>query len=88
MPPQPVLDAGALSDEIVAVIADQPDLHRLLVEIRGRETINTVLDDRSGDRDRIDLIGLPRLTFPASGSTHSMRRDSHHPLSGSDQRLL
>ena len=37
MPAQPVLHAGALGDEIVAVIGQQPDLHRLLVQVRDRE---------------------------------------------------
>jgi hypothetical protein len=31
MPPQPVHGAGALGDEIVAVIEQQPDLHSPLV---------------------------------------------------------
>ena len=50
MPPQPVLHSGALNDEIVTVIGEQPDLHRLLVQERGREALDAVLDDRSGDR--------------------------------------
>src|SRR5450631_69864 len=34
MPPQPVDHTRALDDEIVAVIKQQADLHRLLVQIR------------------------------------------------------
>ena len=46
---------GALSYEIVAVLEQQPDLHRLLVQVRDREPLDTVLHDRSGDRERVDL---------------------------------
>ena len=88
MPAQAVLEAGAFSHEIVAVIADQPDLHRLLVQIRGRELLHAVLDDRPCDRERIDLIRLPRLTLAPSRSAHPVRRDPDHPFPGRDQRLL
>ena len=88
MPAQPVLDAGALGDEILAVIRQQPDLHRLLVQIRGREVLHAVLDDRSGDRERVDLIRLARLALTAPGGAHPMRRDADDPLAGRDQRLL
>ncbi len=50
MPPQPVLDAGALGDEILAVIGEQPDLERLLVQMGGGEVLNSVLDHGTGDR--------------------------------------
>jgi outer membrane usher protein FimD/PapC len=33
MPAQPVHDAGAVGDEGVAMVRDEPDLHRLLVQI-------------------------------------------------------
>ena len=65
MPAQPVLHAGALNDEIVAVIGQQPDLHRLLVQERGGEALDAVLDDSSGDRERVDLIRLARLALAA-----------------------
>lgn len=35
MPVQPVLDAHALSDEVLAVIGEQPDLDRPLIEVGG-----------------------------------------------------
>ena len=38
MPPQPVHGPGPVGDEIVAVIEQQPDLHRLLVQVCDRET--------------------------------------------------
>jgi hypothetical protein len=55
MPAQPVHDAGPLGDQILAMIRQQADLHRLLVQIRDREPLDPILDDRSGDRERVDL---------------------------------
>lgn len=64
MPPQPVHGPRPLGDEIVAMIEQQPNLHRLLVQIRDRELLDTVLDDRAGDRQRVDLVRLAQLALP------------------------
>jgi hypothetical protein len=56
------------------MVRQQADLHRLLVQIGGREGVNTILYDRPGDRERVDLIRLPRR--------------AHDTFAGSDQRLL
>jgi hypothetical protein len=88
MPAQPVLHAGALDDEILAVIREQADLHRGLVEVGGGEGLHAVLDRRSGDRQRVDLIRLARLALPAPGGAHPVRRHPHDPLTSRDQRLL
>jgi hypothetical protein len=50
MPPQPVDHARALDDEVVAVIKQQADLHRLLVQVRDRELLDPVLDDRASSQ--------------------------------------
>jgi hypothetical protein len=55
MPPQTVHRPGALGDKVVTVIAEETDVHRPLVEIRDRELLDPVLDDRARDRERIDL---------------------------------
>jgi riboflavin biosynthesis pyrimidine reductase len=88
MPPQPVLSAGALGNEIVAVIGDQPDLHRLLVQKRRRKALHAVLDDRARDRERIDLVRLAGLTLPTPRRAHPVRRHPHHSLASGDQSLL
>ena len=88
MPSQPVLDSGALDHEIVAVISQQPDLHRPLVQIRDRELLDAVLDDRSGDRERVDLVRLARLALPLPRRAHPVRCHANDPLTGGDQRLL
>jgi hypothetical protein len=43
VPPQPVGESVDLCDLIFAVIAQQPDLHRALVEVRARELLDAVL---------------------------------------------
>src|SRR5215207_7019096 len=88
MPAQPVLHAGALGDEIPAVIADQPDLHRFLIEMGGGEALHPVLDHGAGDRERVDLVRLARLALPAPGGAHPARRYPYDPLAGREQRLL
>ena len=88
MPPQPVDGASALGDEVVSVIVEQADLHRLLVQIRDRELLDPVLDHRSGDRERVDLVRLARLALALAGGAHPMRRQPDDPLAGGQQRLL
>jgi hypothetical protein len=88
MPAQPVHRARALGDEIAAVIQQQADLHRLLIEIHHRKLFDPVLDDRSGDRERVDLIRLARLSLPLSRGAHPVRSDPHDPLASGQQHLL
>ena len=88
MPPQPVHDPGPLGDEIVAVVEQQADLHRRLVQIGDRELLDPVLNDRTRDRQRIDLIGLARLALPLAGSSHPVRSDPDDPLARRQERLL
>ena len=63
MPAHPVHGAGPLGDQIAAVIEQQPDLDRLLVQERDGEPLDTVPDDGAGDRQRVDLIRLARRPF-------------------------
>jgi hypothetical protein len=88
MPPNTALHAGAFSNEIAAMVRQQANLHRPLVQIGGREGVNTILDDRPGDCERVDLIRLPRRALAAPGGAHPMWRDAHDTFAGSDQRLL
>jgi hypothetical protein len=88
MPAQPVLDPGALGDQVLAVVAEQPDLHRLLVEVGGGKALDAVLDHGPGDRERVDLVRLARLALAAAGGAHPLWRHAHDPLAGRDQRLL
>src|SRR5205085_12423295 len=47
-----------------------------------------LLDDRPGDRQRVDLIGLAQLALALAGSAHPLRRHAHDPLARRQQRLL
>jgi hypothetical protein len=88
MPPQPIDRPGPLGDEIIAVIEQKPDLHRPLVQIHDREPLDAILDDRSGDRERVDLVGLARLARALARGAHPPRRDADDPLADSQQRPL
>jgi hypothetical protein len=88
VPAQPVLDPRALGDQVLAVVGQQPDLHRPLIEMSDGEALHAVLDHGPGDRQRVDLVRLARLALPTPGGAHPVRCDTHDPLAGRDQRLL
>jgi hypothetical protein len=64
--PQPVDQLCALVDQRFAVIAQQPDLHGVLVEERGRETLDASQRTARAISAGIDLVGLPWLAFAAA----------------------
>jgi hypothetical protein len=70
------------------VIGQQPDLHRPLVEIRGREAFHAVADDRARDRERVDLVRLARLALPLPRRAHPVRCHANDAHTGGDQRVL
>jgi hypothetical protein len=57
---QPVDHPGALADQLVAIVVEDPDLHRLLVTERGREALDPIADRDQRDPPRVDSIRLPR----------------------------
>jgi hypothetical protein len=67
VPAQAVLRACALGHEILAVVGEQPDLQRCLVQMGDREALDAFLQHRAGDRPRVDLIGLARLALAQAG---------------------
>ena len=88
MPPQPAHGPGTVGDQVLTVIQQQADLHGPLVQIGDRELLDPVLDDRPGDRQRVDLIGLARLALALAGGAHALRRNPEHSLTGGHQSLL
>ena len=64
-PAQPVLDAGALGDEVLAVIEQQLDLARRALEPRDRQRLDALLERRAGDRQRVDRVALAALARAA-----------------------
>jgi hypothetical protein len=55
--------------------------------MRDGEVLDAVFDDGSGDRQRVDLIGLAGPALPP-GSAHLLRRDTHDLLACDKQRLF
>src|ERR1700719_3040991 len=55
VPAELVREAVDLRDLVLAVIAQQPDLHRALVEVSPRELVHAVLQDCSCDCSAVDL---------------------------------
>jgi hypothetical protein len=88
VPTQPVDDPGALGHQVLAVIAQQADLQRTLVQKRFREAVDPFAQHGAGDRSRIDLVGLAGLTLAAARDAHQLRWNAHDALAGAEQRLL
>ncbi len=86
--PQPVLHAGSLGNELLAVVVQQTNLHRRLVEERSGESLDAFPEDRAGDGESVDRIGLPGLPLSFAALSGDPRRDPDDVLSGGDQRLL
>ncbi len=70
------------------MIAEQPDLNCVLVEVGGREPPDALPKHRTSDSSRVDLVGLAGLTFAATRDSHQLRRDPDHSLARGNQRLL
>ena len=88
VPAQAVDDACALGHEVLAVVAQQADLQRTLVQKRRREAVDPFAQNGAGDRPRIDLVGLAGLTLATPRGAHQLRRHAHDALAGAEQRLL
>jgi hypothetical protein len=88
VPPESVSEPGALADELIAIVGQHPDLHRLLVQERSREALHTLPERRAGDRRRVDRIGLPRLAATAPRAVGQRRRHPDDPLTVRYQRPL
>lgn len=83
MPAQPAADAGALGDQVVAVVDQQAQLARLTVE-PGDGQIR-LAQGGTGDRQGIDGVGLALLATAAASTGHQARRDADSALAGPQQ---
>ncbi len=88
IPAQPIDQPRALGNQDLPVIAQQPDLDGLLVEEGGREPLDALAQYSAGDRSRVDLVGLPRLSFAATRGTHQLRCDTQNTLTRGHERAL
>ena len=88
VPAQPVDQPDALVHQLIAVIAQHPDLMRLLIKERDRQVLNTFADRGQRDRARVDRIRLPRCPGRLARLAGQRWRDTDHPLPGAEQRTL
>jgi hypothetical protein len=75
VPPQPVREAAAFADDLVAVVVEDSDIERLLVQVRDRERVDPFSERGAGDRGRVDRIGLSRLAHRLAGCLGQARRN-------------
>ncbi len=62
------------SDEVLAVVEQELDLKRVLVEVGGGQRFGTFAEGRSGDGQGVDRVGLAGRAFAAAGFAHQLRR--------------
>jgi hypothetical protein len=80
--------ARAFGHQVLAVIVQQPDLERLLVQERDRQRLDPFADRVARDRDRVDLIRLARPPLAPARLAHQPRRHPHHALALTNQTAL
>ena len=88
LPAQVVDQPRARADQALPMIDKQPDIKLDTGQLRDRERLDSVTDRRTGDRDRIDRIGLAALPHTVTRAGCQLRRDSHHPLPARQEKPL
>jgi hypothetical protein len=83
VPAQPVLDPGALGDQVLTVIYEQLELPGRLIQLGGGQVGFAQRGPRH--RQRIDRIGLARGPDRGSGGSHQLGRHAHDPLTNREQ---
>ena len=68
MPAQAVLVLRALTDDVLAMVKQQPDLHRALVEVGDRQVLGTLAQAGARDHQRVDRVRLAAGTLARDGS--------------------
>jgi hypothetical protein len=86
VPAQPADHPGSFADDLVAIVAQDTDLHRVGVGERHGEAVDTVTHDRQRDRACVDRVRLPRRPGDLAGLAGHRGRHPDHPLTGGDQR--
>jgi hypothetical protein len=86
VPAQAALVAGAVFDEIVAVVDEQADL---VLDPRQRRLRQMRFADRgAGDGQRVDRIGLAELPAGLALARHQLGRNAQHLLASLEQVML
>jgi hypothetical protein len=87
VPARAVDDPSALRDKVLAVVAQQADLKRAVIQKRRREAIDPRPPNGTGDPPRIGLVGLAGLTLPALRDSYQLRGNARDALSGAKRCL-
>jgi hypothetical protein len=77
-----------LAYQPLAMIAQMPDLQGSVIELRGREHVQALSQRSPRDRQRVDRVGLPRLSRASPGTRHQLRRDPDDSLAPRQQKPL
>jgi hypothetical protein len=88
LPAQIVDQCGALLDEAIAVIDEQPDVELDARQVRDGQRLKALADRRSRDRDGIDSVRLARLARALPRAGHQLRRNANHALAALEQEPL
>ena len=88
VPTQPVREAAAFGHDLVAVVVEDADLERLLVQVRDRERVDPFSERGARDRGRVDRIGLPRLAYCPPGGLGQPRRDADDSVTAGEKPAL
>ena len=88
LPAQIVDQRGALLDEPLAVIDEQPDVELGPGQLRDRQRVEAFAQRRAGDRDGVDAIGLARARARSARAGHQLRRDANDALAAREQEPL
>ena len=77
---------GALADELIAVVAQHPDLDAPARPGTRPGALDPFADRGQRDRARVDRVGLPRLAYRPPRGLGQSRRDPDDPLAAGEQR--
>ena len=88
MPLQRVVERHARPDQPLAVIDEQPQVELGPVEVRRRQRVQALAQRRSGDRKRVDAVGLAAPARFAPRRRHQLAGNPQHPLAPLDQKPL
>jgi hypothetical protein len=88
MPPQRVVERHALTHESLAVVDQQAQVKLWAVQLRRGQGVQALAHGRTGDRDRVDAVGLPAPAGAATRVGRQRGRDAHHALATRDQEPL
>jgi len=88
VPLQRVIQRDALADQALAMVHEQPQVELWTCQLRGRQRIQPFAQRCSGDRDRVDAVGLPALATTPARRRHQPSGDPQDPLAAADQKPL